>query len=379
MDYNEPFEIASNIYWVGHRSDHNFDMNVYLRVFQGNGRKLNMLIDPGPHTDFEVISSKVEKILGPDEKIHLAFINHQDPDVCINTVFFQRHYPEMQVVTSEDTWRLIRFYGLDKNRFTPVEKFKGNKIKLSTGHRLRFIPTPYVHFRGACALYDDEHQILFSGDLFGGLSTDKALYAKDVDWTGIKIFHQIYMPVNKALKKAVHNIHTMAPNVKILAPQHGKIITKELVQIFTDRLENLQVGLDIETSTLNRESYMNAINEMAEKAEELVGPEVVKKTLDSFGTDGSFPDILSVENNRVTGVKIGLDDALDVFSSRFAANLTQEQKSKVQPVVRNTLATWQILNNSEKYFGQQQAENDTGESMANVLNEVHSRLNDIFL
>lgn len=111
---------------------------------------------------------------------------------CINTIFFQRHHPGLQVITSEDTWRLIRFYGLRVDRFIPVEKFKTGRIKLPTGHQLRFIPTPYAHFRGACALYDIEHSILYSGDLFGGLSETPDLYADKAYWEGVKIFHQIY-------------------------------------------------------------------------------------------------------------------------------------------------------------------------------------------
>lgn len=378
MDYSEPIEIAKNIYWVGYRSDLNFDMNVFLRVFEGNGRKMNMLIDPGPHTDFDVIASKVEKVLGPGGKIHIAFINHQDPDVCINTRFFQRHYPNMQVVTSEDTWRLIRFYGLDKNRFTPVEKFKGGRVRLATGHRFRFVPTPYAHFRGACALFDDEHQILFSGDLFGGLSANKDLFAVEDDWAGIKMFHQIYMPTNKALRKAVTNIKALTPNVRIIAPQHGKIIERNLVGPFTEKLVKLEVGLDIETSTLTKENYINALNEILEKTEKMIDPKIPEKTLQSFKTDGSFPEILTVKEGRITGIKIGLEDAVDIFSSRLCSELTPPQRAKAKPIVINSLATWQIVSNSEKFCEQPADESAAQNLSTSVISEVNSRLKEIF-
>ncbi len=378
MNYDEPIEIAKNIYWVGYRSDLNFDMNVFLRVFEGNGRKMNMLIDPGPHTDFEVIASKVEKIIGPNGKLHLAFINHQDPDVCINTRFFQRHYPNMQVVTSEDTWRLIRFYGLDTNRFTPVEKFKGGRVKMSTGHMLRFIPTPFAHFRGACALFDEEHQILFSGDLFGGLSETKELYGVEGDWAGIKMFHQIYMPVNKALKKAISSIRALAPGMRMIAPQHGKIIQHDLVQFYMEKLEKLKVGLDIETSALTKENYINAINEILEKTEKTIDPTLSKTVMQSFETDGSFPEILTMKDGRVTNIKIGLEDAVDIFSSRFCNSLTAEQKVKAKPIVINSFASWQIVSNSEKFCNQVSGEKEQVDLSTSIINDVNSRLKEIF-
>lgn len=341
-DYKEPVEIAKNIFWVGRRSDLDFEMNVFLRIFEGNGHKINMLIDPGPSQDFDVISSKVEKVLGPEQPIHLAYLNHQDPDVCINTLFFQRHYPGLQVITSEDTWRLVRFYGLKPDRFIPVEKFKTGRIKLATGHRLRFIPTPYAHFRGACALYDDEHSILFSGDLFGGLSETPDLYADEKYWEGVKIFHQIYMPANVALKKAVRNFRTMTGDLQMIAPQHGKIIKKALVDDFMDRLAELQVGLDLETSRLTQENYIRAFNEILDGVATTITPDIKKQVLASFRSDGSFPGLLTVKDGKIIGLKGEAGDALTIFAKQLCGNLTNQEKEKVRPIFTQVLAQWHI-------------------------------------
>ncbi len=342
VDYNEPIEIAPGIFWVGHRSELDFEMNVYLRIFEGNGKKINMLIDPGPHTDFEQISAKVEKVLGPDEKIHMAFINHQDPDVCINTIFFQRHYPAMQVLTTEDTWRLIRFYGLKKERFVPVDNFKSGRIKLQTGHKLRFIHTPYAHFRGACALYDVEQSILFSGDLFGGLTDSPDLYADETYWEGVKVFHQIYMPTNIALKKAVSDFRSMAPGMKMIAPQHGRIIGKDLLSFYMTRLEKLQVGLDLTTSRLVTENYINALNEVLTEISRKVDPAVSSATLKAYSSDGSFPGIFVVKNGKILSIKVELADALQSFAGQLCESLTSEQKKSIRPIFINALANWHI-------------------------------------
>ncbi len=342
IDYNEPIEIAPGIFWVGRRSELDFEMNVYLRVFEGNGQKINLLIDPGPSTDFDQISEKIDKVLGPNEQIHMAFINHQDPDVCINTIFFQRHYPSMQVITTEDTWRLIRFYGLKKNRFIPVDNFKSGRIKLPTGHKLRFIPTPYVHFRGACCLFDVEHSILFSGDMFGGLSETPDLYADKTYWEGVKIFHQIYMPANIALKKAVDDIRTMAPEMKMIAPQHGKIIRRDLLDFYMTSLEKLQVGLDLGTSRLVVENHISGFNEIMDEISRKVDPEITARALKAFHSDGSFPGIFILKKDRIIGIKVELAEALKSFARQLCETLPPEQKVKIRPIFFNTLANWHI-------------------------------------
>jgi flavorubredoxin len=341
-EYKNPIEIAPGIHWVGRRSELDFEMNVYLRVFEGNGQKINMLIDPGPSTDFDEISAKIEKVIGPDEQIHMAFINHQDPDVCINTVFFQRHYPSMQVVTTEDTWRLIRFYGLKQNRFIPVDNFKSGRIKLPTGHKLRFIHTPYVHFRGACCLFDVEHSILFSGDMFGGLTETPDLFADESYWDGVKIFHQIYMPANIALKKAVEDIRTLAPEMKMIAPQHGKIIRENLLSFYMTRLEKLQVGLDLSTSRLMTENYISAFNEIMDEISRKVDPAITADALKAFHSDGSFPGIFVIKNDRIISIKVELEEALKTFARQLCETLSAERKAKVRPLFVNALANWHI-------------------------------------
>ncbi len=112
----------------------------------------------------------------------------------------------MTVISTEDTWRLTHFFGLKLSNFQPVDKFKKLRARLSTGHIIRFVPTPFCHFRGACMLYDESTRILFSGDLFGGLSFDRGLFAAEAHWEGIRFFHQIYMPSQSAIRMAVEKI-----------------------------------------------------------------------------------------------------------------------------------------------------------------------------
>ncbi|GHG70258.1 hypothetical protein [Comamonas sp. JC664] len=249
-----PVEIAPETFWVGKREPGNiFYANPYLLRFRGTDKKtqrpteFNLLVDPGSSSDFSTIHTKVTSLIGGMERLSAMFINHQDPDVGSSaSIISARYAPRAGLLCSEDTWRLIVHQNLPRHRFIPTEKF-AQGLSVPTGHRLLPVPSPFCHFRGAVMLYDPQTRVLFTGDLFGGLtdSNAKGLWADESDWAGIRAFHQIYMPVNAALQRTVAAIRKLEPGVDIIAPQHGRLIRGALVQQFLDRMEKLQVGLDI--------------------------------------------------------------------------------------------------------------------------------------
>jgi glyoxylase-like metal-dependent hydrolase (beta-lactamase superfamily II) len=342
-DYSGPVEIAQNIYWVGNRTEKDFESNAYLRVFKGNGKQFNLLIDPGPSPDFNVIAEKIEQVLGANYHLDLVYLNHQDPDVCINTVYFQRHFPKLQIVTSEDTWRLVRFYGLKEKQFIATENFKSGRIKVKTGHQLLLIPTPYAHFRGACALYDEEQKVLFTGDLFGGLTSTPELYAEKDYWAGMKTFHEIYMPTNLALKKAVNDFRKQAGDINILASQHGKIIRKEFIEFFMSKLEKLPVGLDLKSeSRLVVENHINAFNDILDRVEKEVDGLIVETVLNAFSSDGSFPNTFIIKKGKIYSLTLGVEESCRIFSTELCDNLSKEQKGTVQKIITDCFGEWNI-------------------------------------
>jgi glyoxylase-like metal-dependent hydrolase (beta-lactamase superfamily II) len=249
-----PFEIAPETFWVGKREpDSVFHSNSYLRRFRGVDPKtqrqheFNLLIDPGSSSDFSTVHTKVSSLMGGMDRLSGLFINHQDPDVGSSaSIICARYAPRAAIICSEDTWRLIVHLNLPRNRFVATEKFSQG-LKIPTGHKLLPVPSPFCHFRGAVMLYDPQTRVLFSGDLFGGLTVAHAqgLWAEESDWTGIRAFHQLYMPVNAALVRAVAAIRKLQPAVEFIAPQHGRVIRGPLLPQFLERMERLQVGLDI--------------------------------------------------------------------------------------------------------------------------------------
>lgn len=247
----EPIEIAEHTYWVGRRDPGGiFFANPYLRVFPSTDgkRAVNLLIDPGSSSEFAAVQQKCTRILGNVGRVQLVFLNHQDPDVgsAVGTLL-ARFAPKARVLCSEETWRLVRFFNIPKENYLCTDPYVERGLRLSTGHSLRPVPSPFCHFAGATMLYDPQTRVLFSGDLFGGVTAAEAqgLWADESDWVGVRAFHQLYMPANAAIARAIRAVRELDPQPEIIAPQHGRLLRGPWIREFLTRLERLPVGIDL--------------------------------------------------------------------------------------------------------------------------------------
>ncbi|RAL22338.1 hypothetical protein DL240_10845 [Lujinxingia litoralis] len=306
----EPVEIAPNTYWVGKRPPNEiFYANPFLRHFPGkNGSEdFNLIIDPGSTKDFSVVQAKVGRVIGSVNRLSSIFINHQDPDVGSSVgVLLGRHTPNAHVLCTEDTWRLIQYYNVPRERFVALERFPRG-IKLPTGDVVRPVPSPFCHFVGAMMLYDPTTRVLFTGDLFGSLTDKNAegLYVDESDWAGMRAFHQIYMPTQGAVRYALKKIRELSPAVEIIAPQHGRVLRGPWVQKYMDRLWNLPVGLDIlddrHSTPEELRAWTTVLNRLVEVARQALGDEVYT-VLES---DPNLSGILTVQSGNVEITSLG--------------------------------------------------------------------------
>jgi serine/threonine-protein kinase len=248
-DNHSPIEIAPGTFWVGMRDPRSiFHANPYLRTFKsGSLEPYNLVIDPGSSSDFAVVSAKVTSLIGRMGALSGVFVNHQDPDVGSSAqAICGRYAPRASIFCSEATWRLIVHFNLPRDRFVDTDASRRG-LSLPNGHQVIPVPSPFCHFRGAVMLYDPETRVLFSGDLLGGITSPGPhdLWADSSDWSGVRAFHQTYMPTNRALAAAVRAIQRLDPPVEIIAPQHGRLLRGDVMRRFLQQLERLPVGFDI--------------------------------------------------------------------------------------------------------------------------------------
>lgn len=334
INLDQVSELAPGVYWVGAGTKTFLSRNSYLRIFKGNGTTGTLLIDPGPTNDLESLTQKVSAVLpGGLAKINLAFVNHQDPDVLGVLPVLSKMNQNLVVIASEDTWRLAHLNGMSHTHFRAVDRLQGQRAVLPTGHKLQFIPTPFCHFRGACMVYDLESRILFTGDLFGGIAAASGLTATEDNWAGIKAFHQLYMPSNEALRLAIKKIRALDPAPLALAPQHGGLIKGELIDLFMNRMEELQVGLDIISSLSEKlPALIAGLNEILTTVKEIIGEEAAHKVMSFFKPDGTYPSLFTLNNQeQVNDIKGEPVEAVEALLRTFLKFATDEQKSALRP------------------------------------------------
>jgi flavorubredoxin len=333
----EPVELKKNVWWIANRSDSLLEVNIYLLCYPHPKGQANIIIDPGPSELLTVLQKAIRPIIGGLENIHGILINHQDPDVAPNAAFLQKLNPQCMVVASEDTWRLIHFLGLKSSRFKAVETYRNHRAMMPGNNRLVFVPSPFCHFRGAMMYYDVTSRILFSGDLFGGLSYIYDLYANEKSWEGIKTFYQLYMPSRDALKLAVSRIRNLDPPLEMIAPQHGSLIQGEFLRDFLDRMYNLDVGLDLLMAGEKEENYLGAINEILNELEKEDSSASIAQGLAALNKDQSFTNILTIEKNRVTSFKVDPPVAVKNLLTHLREDGGTELESLVNLIALKTL------------------------------------------
>ncbi len=297
------------------RSDEkDFHRNIYLKRFVGrDGSSINMICDPGTRLDIGLVLGALKELIGGIENIHLVFLSHQDPDLTSNINVFLTGSPAAKIVCSIDTWRLVRMYGIDDKRYYAVENFKSKTLKIGrTGHRIQFVPALFCHFRGAMMFYDFESGILFSGDFLGGVDTRKGtgIYATEESWSGISIFHQLYMPSTDAVRETVQRIGLLNPIPDVIAPQHGDVINGNLVVEFLTRLLSLEVGFDIIKKEESQKGlFLSAINSFLDFVAGKY-PAVHKALLEELKKTGTFTTIFVVAGASIIDIKVRATEAI---------------------------------------------------------------------
>lgn len=274
--YNYPVELVESVWWVGARDVYNqLNCNSFLILDGEEG----VLIDPGSVRDFEQVYKNVSLIIDPQRITHFV-LQHQDPDLCSAVPLFEKKGLIRPLVTHWRSSVIIFYYGvqgsfylLDRNSY---------QLRFSSGRTLRFLQTPYLHFPGAVATYDEKTKTLFSSDLFGAFFIDESLqdlFAGPTYVEAMKAFHEHYMPSNELLRPIMDILLNM--DIQMIAPQHGSII-KENIANHICALRDLECGMflnPIRKERAKKLGYVGICNEVLRRCHGIAG---LQNTLDTF-------------------------------------------------------------------------------------------------
>jgi len=332
-----PLEVSHGCWLVGRRNPNALlQCNTYIRSFDRGSNPIHVCVDPGSQMDYPVVAENISQLIGDVGEIHSFSLNHQDPDVVGNAQFLCEANPNISAMVTEDVWRLAQHMRIHPARIHFANVARSEMTIIGDYYRWQLVPTPFCHFRGAMAFYDPELRTLFSGDLFGGLNQlgRVQLEAEEQDWAGIAQFHQIYMPTREALRYAIRQIKSLNPPVKIIAPQHGFLITGDLVPLFMERMYDLRVGHDLLALELDETylaAYRDVVNQLVNRAADTMGRDEAMARLGESRPDG-LERFITIRDSQVELDREGYTAVVKVLArltESESVELVNELRSEV--------------------------------------------------
>lgn len=252
-----PVEVAPRIWWVGPvLADDLFQNHAYL-VEAGEH---SVLVDPGSTLTIDATLDKVRQVVPLDHVSHLL-IHHSDPDVAdaLHRLDEVLDTDRVRMVTEWRSELLMRHFGA-RFRVDTIEDL-GWRLVLDGDRVLEFVLTPYLHFPGAFVTYETSTATLLSADLFGGFNRGRRLWATSTsDFEDLRQFHEHYMPSREILMTGLASIRAAAPRIRTLCPQHGYVISADLIDPLFDELNGLDCGV---FSQSKRDAHLRRLLEAA--------------------------------------------------------------------------------------------------------------------
>ncbi len=236
VDLSRPVEIADRLWWVGSWLEgDDFQCHTYL-LEHGDQ---SVLFDPGSLPVWPQVRRKIEQVVDWS-RIGWIVCHHQDPDITAALpAVAELVAPDTPLVMHRRTAALVKHLGLS----LPVWHVDEHDWRLDLGGReLEFLFTPYLHFAGAFCSFDRRTGTLISSDLFGGTFAEPGLMlGPDESLDGIEAFHSIYMPSRENLLPVLFMLQDLP--LRLIAPQHGRIIPAGRIPEVIGLLEQIECGL----------------------------------------------------------------------------------------------------------------------------------------
>jgi flavorubredoxin len=168
---------------------------------------------------------KIRGLLAERKTVDYLIINHVEPDHSGAVKILREIFPGMQIVGNKKTLDLLaRFYGISEN-VRLVED--GDDLVLGRC-RLKFYLTPMVHWPETMMTFEETHQILFSGDMFGGFDAlDDGIFDDEIKDLGqfegemLRYFTNVIGKYSVMVQKALAKIQGL--DIRMVASTHGPV------------------------------------------------------------------------------------------------------------------------------------------------------------
>ncbi len=211
--------------------------NVYLRIYEGNGKKIAFLINIGTIDEWSGIKNLVEDTLLGMDKLDGVILLSGDLASIYNAFLASQELSKVQFITDNYIKRNLVDSGFKSGRIRTLGDFISYRARLATGHTLRFIPLGFSPSVGSFCLYEEDTGILFTPEFLSSFYSESE---KDKDKVKA-IFHRIFIPSGSVLSGLIEKIRNL--NVKKVLPRYGLPYDNfsETIRL----LEGLRTGTDL--------------------------------------------------------------------------------------------------------------------------------------
>lgn len=230
--------VTDNLYWVG-ANDHRLTLfeNIHP-IPQGVSYNAYLLLDEKSvlfdTVDWSACRQLLENLsyLLGEKPLDYLVINHMEPDhgACIEEILLR--YPQVQIISTEKAFLLMRQFGFDVDSHPCITVAEGDTFTFGA-HTVTFVGAPMVHWPEAMVTFDTTNGVLFSADAFGSfIALDGKLFADEVDFDrdwldeARRYYTNIvgkYGPQVQALLKKAAGL-----DIQMICPLHGPVWRKDL-------------------------------------------------------------------------------------------------------------------------------------------------------
>lgn len=295
-------------------SDFGLRHNSYLIVDESAERRECVLIDPGSAFTFAELDAVLKEFMAPED-LKYVVLQHQDPDLCAAAPLLEKDYSNFQVVAHWRAGVLIKHYGIS-SPFYFVDQ-NDYRLLLQSGRKLLFYHTPYAHSPSAIMTCDPFSKVLFTSDLFGAFSARDQLYADEIYFPAMAVFHENYMPSGDILRLAAEKVDEvrLKYGIELIAPQHGALIKGEYIAASVSILKDLECGDYL--APLKKEmvsaaaAYRDVVGDVVQTGYSIFGKLRWQQVLERLGflrADGSIEEKFFSESGLDSLLRAVLDE-----------------------------------------------------------------------
>ncbi len=267
-------EVAEGVYRISKLSSFpSLIKNVYLRIYEGSGKRIAMLINMGSLDEWSTIKNTLDDVLRSFTELDAVVLLSGELASIYNSFILAEQNPNLRFITDHTIKRQLSEGGLKASRIRTFGDFTSYVAGLATGHRLKFIPVNFSPSTGAFCMYEEDTGYLFTPELLSSLYSENLQnIVQDV-----RLYHRIFMPSGSILGEILSKLEGLKVN-KVL-PRHG--LPYDGFEEVIRTLQGMRAGIDF-SPVGNMEKAVSILKGVIDRVVELEDKKVVERFLEEL-------------------------------------------------------------------------------------------------